>query len=69
MSLRHSPGSDPREEPVKLLEMWVALWNVTVRDSLTFPLSNPLAKRKKKVLEHGPVRNEKVQGIMFKFFC
>lgn len=47
VSLRRSFGSDPREVQVKLLEKWVANLNVTVRDSLTFPLSNPLTKRKK----------------------
>jgi len=59
VSLRRSSGSDPREVPVKLLEKWVALWNVTVRDSVTFPLSNPLTNRKKGswVLGHGPIRN------------
>lgn len=68
VSLRRSPGSDPREVLVKLLEKWLALWNVTVRDSFAFPISNPLAKIKK-VLGHGPIRNEKAQDIIFEFFC
>jgi len=61
VSLRRSSGSDPREVPVKLLEKWVALWNVTVRDSVTFPLSNPLTNRKKRFLGMAPSEMDNVQ--------